>query len=396
MSKLGHSEPTWTFLPCGRRGGLWKDTVRNHVESYGRKKGCSRNIADRPGLTALHSAAFFGLDAELRGLALSAPGRLGGVGGAAALADLLVQGARLGFGELRHGIRRFRQTRLVHKGSGRSRKGMGRIDWPNLVVAITGASSGIGEATARLLAQRGASVAVCARRKDRLDALVAECKKLGAKKAIGVVADVGDRRDLERFAAAVKKRLGDADVVFANAGHGQIGNTLDTPADEVEAIFRTNAVGAIWTVQVFGGQLERTKGHAIITGSVVSKVAVPYSSLYASTKWALRGWTRGARPELESRGIALTLFNPGYVRTEFFQARRMAGPREVWNPGRGMTPTQVGKRVLRAIRWRPAEMEMTLLARAAIPIYRLMPIWTPRIIARRIRDRADKRFIGPK
>jgi uncharacterized protein len=270
---------------------------------------------------------------------------------------------------------------------------MAKVEWARLVVAITGASSGIGEATAKLLAQRGASIAVCARRKDRLDALVAECKRLGAKKALAVEADVSEPKELEKFAAAVKKQLGDADVVFANAGYGQIGNTLDTPTDDVEAIFRTNTVGAIWTIQAFADQLERTNGHVIVTGSVVSKVAVPYSSLYASTKWALRGWTRGARPELESRGIALTLFNPGYVRTDFFAARKLTGPVDSWNPGRGMTPTQVGKRVLRAIRRRPAEMEMTFLARFAIPAYRLMPIWAPRIMARKIRDRADARFV---
>jgi uncharacterized protein len=223
---------------------------------------------------------------------------------------------------------------------------------------------------------------------------VAECKKLGAKKAVAVVGDVTQWKDLQKFGAAVKKQLGDAGVVFANAGYGQIGNTLDTPPEEVEAIFRTNTIGAIWTLQAFADQLERTKGHAIVTGSVVSKVAVPYSSLYSSTKWALRGWTRGARPELESRDISLTLFNPGYVRTEFFESRQMTGPVDTWNPGRGMTSEQVGKRVLRAIGRRPAEMEMTLLARVAVPLYRLMPIRAPRIIARKIRHRADARFVS--
>lgn len=277
---------------------------------------------------------------------------------------------------------------------------MAKVDWSTLVVAITGASSGIGEATAKALSARGTSVALAARRKGRLDALVSECRRLGAPNAIGVQTDVGVWKDVARFAATTRRRLGDAGVVFANAGYGQIGNTLDLRPEDVQALYQTNLVGAIWSVQAFADQLERTRGHAIVTGSVVSKVAVPYSSVYASSKWGLRGWTRGARPELESRGIGLTLLDPGYVRTEFFQARQMAGPVDRWNPDRGMTSEQVAKRVLRAIRRRPAEMEMTWLSRVAIPLYRLMPIWAPRIIARAIRGRADARFIrnrdGPK
>lgn len=270
---------------------------------------------------------------------------------------------------------------------------MPRIDVGALTVAITGASSGIGAAVARELSRRGAAVAISARRTEELKALAAECKALGARDVLWKKVDVTAWPDLEAFAKAVQERLGDAAVVVANSGFGNVGNTLDMSPQDIESLYRTNTVGALWTVRAFGEQLERRKGHAIVVGSIVSKVATPYSSVYASTKWALRGWTRAARPELESRGISLTLFDPGYVRTEFFKNRVLSGPVTAWNPGRGMTPEQVARRMMRAIRRRPAEMEMTLLSRIAIPLYRLMPIWAPRILARMIRGRADSRFV---
>ncbi|HLE48094.1 MAG TPA: SDR family NAD(P)-dependent oxidoreductase [Candidatus Thermoplasmatota archaeon] len=267
------------------------------------------------------------------------------------------------------------------------------VDFTKLTVAITGASSGIGAATAVELAGRGAAVALGARREDRLKAVADECRRMGARGVLVRRVDVESWKDLEKFAADTETRLGAANVVIANAGFGNLGNTLDVDPKDVESLLRTNVVGAIWTVQAFGPQLERTKGHAIVVGSVVSKVAVPYASIYSGTKWALRGWTRGARPELESRGIRLTLFNPGYVRTEFFEHRAMGGKDVArWNPARGMTAASVAKRMMRAIRRRPAEMEMTALSRFGIPFYRLMPITAPRIMARIIRKRADERF----
>jgi short-subunit dehydrogenase len=271
---------------------------------------------------------------------------------------------------------------------------MAKVDWTSLRVAITGASSGIGAATARALATKGASVAMLARRKDRLAHIAKECQVLGAPKTVIAQGDVSVWEDLEAFAATAKKGLaGDVDVVIANAGYGQIGNTLDMPPLEVQRLFQTNTIGAIWTVQAFAHQLENQKGHVIVTGSVVSKVAVPYSSIYSASKWALRGWTRGARPELESRGITITLFNPGYVRTEFFEKRRNAKGIKTWNPGRGMSADQVATRMVGAIRRRPAEMEMSALSRVAIPMYRMMPIQSPRFVAKKIRHRADSRFV---
>ena len=267
---------------------------------------------------------------------------------------------------------------------------VGRIDWPNLRVAITGASSGIGAAAAELLAKRGAAVAIMARRKDRLDTVAAKCRAAGAKEVFVHVGDVGSLKDLRAFAAGAKKLLGPVDVVVANAGFGSFGNTLDLAPEGIEEIVRTNVLGAIWSVQVFGPQLVERRGHAIVVGSVVSKIAVPFGSVYGGTKWMLRGWTRGARPELEERGVALTLLNPGYVRTEFFEHRLMAEGAKSWNPGRGMSAEAVGKRVLRAIRRRPAEMGMTFIHHVGIPMYRLMPIQWPRIMAWYVRKRILK------
>lgn len=269
-----------------------------------------------------------------------------------------------------------------------------RRPWSQLNVAITGASSGIGAASALALAERGAAVGLCARNAQKLEAVAKNCQRRGARMVVWRRADVGVWRDVALFAEACRKEMGDAHVVVANAGFGSLGNTLDLDPAEVESLFRTNVTGALWTIQAFGPQLERARGHAIVVGSVVSKIPIPYSSVYSASKWALRGWTRAARPELESRGIALTLFDPGYVRTEFFQHRVHAPGLDAWRPRRGgMTAEKVARRLLRTIRNRRAEVEMTWLSRVGIPAYRLMPIWTPRIMARFVRKHADARFV---
>lgn len=259
--------------------------------------------------------------------------------------------------------------------------------WAGLRVAITGASSGIGAATAKLLAARGAGLALCARREDRLQAVAEACTSSGAAKVSATMADVGVLDDVGRFAEHARRTLGGADVVVANAGFGNFGNTLDLDPRGVETLVRTNVVGVLWTVQAFGPMLEESRGHAIVVGSVVGKLAVPYASVYSGTKWALRGWTRGARPELEARGISLTLVDPGYTRTEFFERRLTTEEKPPWKKARGMTAEQVGRRILRAIRRRPAEMEMTWGSRIAIPVYRLMPIQWPRVAAWFVRRR---------
>lgn len=266
--------------------------------------------------------------------------------------------------------------------------------WAELNVAITGASGGIGAAAALALAQRGASLSLCARNEEKLEAVAKDCLKRGARQVIWRRADVGVWRDVSSFAKASGQGIGDAHVVVANAGVGSLGNTLDLDPAEVESLLRTNVTGALWTVQAFGPQLERSRGHAIVVGSVVSKIPIPYSSVYSASKWALRGWTRAARPELESRGIHLTLFDPGYVRTDFFQHRIHAPGLDAWRPRRGgMTAEKVARRLLRTIRNRRAEVEMTWMSRLGIPAYRLMPIWAPRIMARFVRKHADRRFV---
>lgn len=267
------------------------------------------------------------------------------------------------------------------------------MDWSKLNVAITGASSGIGAAAALELARRGAALALGARRTSELQKVAAECRRAGAREVLWTRLDVREWKDQAAFASACRDRIGPVDVAVANSGYGNIGNTLDMDPHVIEDLYRTNTIGSVWTIRAFGAQLEERRGHAIVVGSVVSKIPTPYSSVYASTKWALRGWTRGARPELESRGIALTLFNPGYVRTDFFKRRALSGPVAAWDPGRGMSAEQVARRLMRAIRRRPAEMEMTALSRFAIPTYRLMPIHIPRILAWMVRERADLRRI---
>lgn len=229
-------------------------------------------------------------------------------------------------------------------------------------VAITGASSGIGEACALAFAKRGCRVAVAARRVDRLERVAREAKEAGAAATHVQRVDVTDRGDIEAWADAVEAAFGGLDVVVANAGIGQYGPFLDVPADELERVAATNLTGVWHTVQAFGGPLG-DGGQVQVVGSMIARVPTPYMSTYVATKAALVSWTRSVRPELKRRGIDLTLVLPGATRTEF--------PDHAVKPdglsyqelkdaiGRGWSPDRVAEACVDAAETRPKEVPLT-------------------------------------
>lgn len=183
-----------------------------------------------------------------------------------------------------------------------------------LVVAITGASSGIGAASARLLVQEGALVVLGARRVDRLDALVAE---LGDS-ARAVQMDVKNRADATSLVDVAIAEFGKLDVLIANAGIGVYGGILDPTDDEIENMIDTNVTGTIWPVRAavppmieFGG------GDIVIVSSVAGLRGAGDEAVYAATKFAQVGLAGGLDRELRAMNIRVTAICPGGVATEF-------------------------------------------------------------------------------
>jgi NADP-dependent 3-hydroxy acid dehydrogenase YdfG len=180
------------------------------------------------------------------------------------------------------------------------------------VAVITGASSGIGDATARVLAADGYRVTLLARRLDRIQALADE---LGDG-AIAIEADVTDRDSIVAAARRVRDDLGGADILVNNAGVMLLGPFSADLADDYRRMIETNLLGAITTTEVFLEQLVDGGGGDLINlSSVAGRTARPGNAVYAATKWGMNGWSESLRQQLQP-GVRVIVIEPGAVATE--------------------------------------------------------------------------------
>jgi short-subunit dehydrogenase len=187
------------------------------------------------------------------------------------------------------------------------------------VVIITGASSGIGEATARRLSRAGARLILAARRTDRLATLCAELDP-SSERTLVVACDITADTDRRALVDAALERFGRIDALINNAGYGQRGPVERVPVEAIRANFETNVFALIALTQLVAPLL-RAQGHGRIIniGSVAGRIARPMSSIYDSTKHAIEALTDGLRGELKPFGVQVVLVRPGFIQTEFGQ-----------------------------------------------------------------------------
>src|SRR5919205_157001 len=182
---------------------------------------------------------------------------------------------------------------------------------------ITGASTGIGAATARQAAAAGWNVVLSARSEDKLSDLAGE---LGDS-ALAQPCDVTEYGDQERLVAAALERFGQIDAVFANAGFGAARGFLEEDPDHWRSMVLTNVLGVAFTIRATLPHIrERGSGHYVLTSSVAGRRALP-GSLYSSTKWAVTGMAESLRQELrqdKGASVRVTVIEPGMVDTPFF------------------------------------------------------------------------------
>jgi NADP-dependent 3-hydroxy acid dehydrogenase YdfG len=216
---------------------------------------------------------------------------------------------------------------------------------------ITGASSGIGAATARQAVAAGDRVVVSARTGAALDELVAE---LGSDHAHAVACDVTEWAQVEAAAAAALDRFGRIDVVFANAGFGATRGFLNESVEHWRSMVLTNVLGVAHTIRAtLPHLLERGTGHYVLTSSIAGRRSLP-GSLYSATKWAVTGIGQSLRAELRemhgNAAIRVTLIEPGAVETPFFD-----------NPGEGrLEPQDIASAVMWALD-QPAHVDVSEL-----------------------------------
>jgi len=251
-------------------------------------------------------------------------------------------------------------------------------------VLVTGASSGIGAALARELAVHGANLVLAARRRDRLDALVAE---LGARvKAVAVVADVTRDGDLEAAVATASATFGGLDIVVANAGFAVMGRTEHLALEDYRRQLETNVLGVLRTIKAALPALRRARGQIVIMGSVAGHVPTAGGTAYAMSKFAVRALAEGLRAELADDGVSVTLLSPGYVVSDIGRVDNQ-GVRHDVDASRApawlrMPAAQAAHQMVAAIETREREAIVTTHAKIAVFFYRHAP-WLVRFALRR-------------
>jgi len=245
-------------------------------------------------------------------------------------------------------------------------------------IAITGASSGIGRATASACARAGMFVAVMARRGEMLDEIVAEIHEAGGR-ATAFKGDVTDPDSCAQFITHAEKQLGPLHAVFANAGYGQEQPTWSTPEQDLRDIFETNFWGSINTVRpALPGMIERGRGHVIFCSSCLSKIGLPLFGAYSATKACQDHFGRAMRHELRSAGVHVSTVHPIQTSTEFSDAlleRSGQKARGKNRAGRGFIqpPETIANAVVKCLKKPKGEVWTSTTARLAMAVATAVP-----------------------
>ncbi len=188
-------------------------------------------------------------------------------------------------------------------------------------VLVTGGSSGIGYATAQLLRDRGADVAICGRKADAVEQAAAE---LGA---LGIVADVSREDDVVRMVQRVITELGGYNVLINNAGFGSWAPLVETKADDFRRVWETNVLGAMLVARESARHfVSKNTGNIVNIASTAGKKGGAGGSIYSSTKFAVNGLTESWRMELRKNNIRVMQVNPSEVQTNFFVSAGRSRP----------------------------------------------------------------------
>ena len=250
------------------------------------------------------------------------------------------------------------------------------------VVAITGASAGIGRATAVRLARDGAALAICARRAEALASAAEEIQRAGGE-AVAVSADVTREADMVALVAAAVDRFGRLDAMVCNAGFGIYGPIDQIEPARMQQLLDVNYMGTYLAARAALPVFRRQQqGHLIIVSSIVGKRGVPFMAAYAATKFAQVGFAESLRAELRGSGIHVTIVYPISTRTEFFDvmtrvsgsATRAAGPQQ--------DASAVADAIARAIDSPVAEVFPFRIARLLGIVNAMAPQFTDRLVQR--------------
>lgn len=242
------------------------------------------------------------------------------------------------------------------------------------VMVITGASSGIGLATALAAAQEGARLVVAARSRQALDALVREIEA-GGSEALAVEADVGVRDDVERIARLAVERFGRIDTWINNASVSIYGRLDEVTDEDSQRLFQTNFWGVVYGSLVALGHLRPEGGAIINVGSEVSEAIIPLQGMYTASKHAVKGFTDVLRIEVEADGapVSVTLVQPTAVDTPFPEHAANYMDHEPKLPTPMIEPEKVASAILDAARDPARNVKVGTMARVNAVFSKMLP-----------------------
>ncbi len=255
------------------------------------------------------------------------------------------------------------------------------------VVVITGASSGIGAATAEVLAKAGAKLVLGARRLDKLQAVAARVLELGGQAEV-MVCDVGRREQVQALLALAQSRFGRVDAAIANAGFGFAARVHDTTEEQMEEIWRVNLLGT-WYVMAEAAplMLKQRHGHIIAVSSVVARRGLPGMGPYCMTKAGQLSLVEAMRVELRGSGVYVSSVHPGYTETEFFQQASRRSGSAVRGGGKVQNAQVVARKIRSLIEHPRPELWPVKMLRWAMVLTAMMPGISDAAIAKTMRPR---------
>jgi short-subunit dehydrogenase len=263
------------------------------------------------------------------------------------------------------------------------------------IALITGASSGIGAAAGRVFTAGGYDTVLCARRVEKLEALAAELRSQHPNARIEPIAcDVNSDGSVSEAFARISKQFGRLDALVNNAGYGCYGPVGEMKLDGFRAVMETNYFGVIRCTQAALPLLRAAASHEcnarkrwgaaiVMVSSFVGRRAVPGTSAYCASKFALEGFSEAVRVELHDERISVSVVNPGLTRTEFFDAAHGVRPSDFLSPeSGGMTSEDVARVLLRAVKRPRRNRYLTFSGKSGIAAQWLAPSFMDLVMTR--------------
>lgn len=242
------------------------------------------------------------------------------------------------------------------------------MSFKDQIAVITGASSGIGWEMAKELARRGCHVGLMARRRERLEALAAECQALGVR-AVVAPADVAQRDNVLAAFQSLRQQLGPIDLLIANSGIGRPTPLEPLDMGSVDHMIRVNYLGVIYSIEgVLPEMLQRRRGHLVAISSLAAYKAMPGESGYCSSKAAVNAYLEGLRIQLRNRGIHVTTVCPGFIRTPMTEVNEFPMPFV-------MDADRAARKIIHAIGRKKKVYDFPLATNLMIRSLRWMPDW---------------------